>query len=152
MSLAIRELGVPDQILVEELLDTFEPDWNDALAPTASGAIAFLTDSNAFMFGAYEGSTETGRDPVGWLWGMHARRPDGRVMTYVHQLEVHEDHRRRGIASLLMEQAIGAARQRKAHKLWLVTRQGNEASNPLYQSLGADFEPDGSQLYTWNLS
>ena len=151
MSLAIREIGVADQILVEELLDTFEPGWNDALAPTASGAIAFLTDSNAFMFGAYEGSIEAGRDPVGWLWGMHARRPDGRVMTYVHQLEVHEDHRRRGVASLLMEQALNAARQRKAHKLWLVTRQTNEASNPLYQSLGAEFEAGGSQLYTWTL-
>ncbi len=152
MSLAIRELGLADKMLVEELLDTFSPDWRDALAPGASGAIAFLADGDSFMFGAYEGSVDQGRDPVGWLWGAHMRRPDGRVMTYVHQLAVHEDHRRRGAASLLMEQALMAARQRSAHKLWLVTRQANEASNPLYQSLGADFEPGGSQLYTWDLS
>ena len=152
MSIAIRELGVADQILVEELLDTFSPGWTDALQPGASGATAFLTDGNSFMFGAYAGSVDEGRDPVGWLWGVHARRPDGRVMTYVHQLAVHEDHRRRGVASLLMEQAIGAARQRRAHKLWLVTRQTNDASNPLYQSLGAEFEEGGSQVYSWDLT
>ncbi len=142
---AIRELGLADQMMVEELLGAVEPGWKDSLAPGASGATAFLADPKSFMFGAY-----VNNEPAGWLWGVHVRRPDGRVMTYVHELDVVEHHRRRGIGSTLMEAAVGAARREQSHRLWLVTRQHNEAGNSLYQSLGAQ-QDTPSNIYKWDL-
>lgn len=146
MSIAIRQLGLADGLMVEELLDVVEPGWADALQPGATASTAFLADAHTFMFGAY-----VDHDPVGWVWGVHVRRPDGRIMTYVHELDVVEAHRRKSIASLLMQAAIEEARQNGSHKLWLVTRRTNEAGNGLYVSLDGVTEEQGNQVYIWDL-
>lgn len=49
VSLAIRSLGLSDELVVGELLDLFDGEWSNALAPGASGVRAFLADSRNFM-------------------------------------------------------------------------------------------------------
>jgi len=145
MPLAVRLLGIADADALVELQNAVAPGWVDALAPGASGPIAFVADGDAFVFGAYVGDAA-----VGWLWGVHARRPDGRTMTYVHQIDVVEAKRRQGIATLMLEAALGLARQRGSHKLWLMTRSANEGGNGLYSSLVGDHE--SMRTWTWDLS
>ena len=144
MAIAIRQLGLADQMMVEELLDRFAPGWSDALAPGASGPMAFVADPHAFMLGAY-----ADHDPAGWLWGNHFRRPNGEVTTYVDELEVAEPFRRRGIATLLMQAAFEASRTAGATALFLVTRERNEVAAQLYRELDGDEET--FRRYVWEL-
>lgn len=133
--------------MVTELLDVCLPGWSDALAPGASGPLAFLADSATFALGGY-----VDNEPAGLLWGVHVRRPHGDHMTYVHELDVVPTHRRTGVATLLMEAAHGLARQRGSTELWLVTRASNGASIALYEQLGGTRTwEDGASRYVWQL-
>lgn len=147
MSVAIRALGLADADMVVELLDILEPGWADALAPGASGATAFVADPQTFMFGAY-----VDHEPVGRLWGVHVRRPDGRVMSYIDEVDVVEANRRQGIASLLVEAAVAEARQAGSHELWLATERSNAPANALYQSLGGVPDDDDAQVWVWDFA
>jgi ribosomal protein S18 acetylase RimI-like enzyme len=62
--------------------------------------------------------------------GLH----DGVAM--VHALEVHPDHRRKGLARHMMVQAAKWGVENGAHTFALVTTEANEASKALYTSLG----------------
>lgn len=147
MAVSIRELGLRDQIMVTELLDVCLPGWSDALAPAASGPLAFLADSMTFALGGY-----VDNEPAGLAWGAHVRRPHGDYMTYVHELDVVAAYRRQGVATLLIEAALGLARQRGSSELWLVTRASNEASIALYEQLGAERTwQDGATRFVWGL-
>lgn len=133
--------------MLEELLDTCAPGWSDALAPGASGPVAFMADSKTFVFGAYVDNV-----PVGWLWGAQFPRPDGRTMSYVHQLDVIEAHRRKGIASSLIEAAIGQARSAGVDRLWLTTRRTNLPARTLYEGLGGQpASEEGDVVFRWTL-
>lgn len=148
MSLAIRELKLSDRLHLEELLDTFQPGWGDALAPGAAGPLAFLTSNQSFAFGAYANN-----DPAGWLWGQRLWRPDGRRMSYIHQLDVHADHRRQGIATMLVEAALSQARREGHHRVWLCTKSINTAAVALYEGLGGQHHdaPGDDVVFRWNL-
>jgi ribosomal protein S18 acetylase RimI-like enzyme len=145
VSIAIRELGLADKTMLEELLDVCQRDWTDHLTPGASGPMAFLTDTRTFIFGAYVDD-----EPAGWVWGVQIRRPDGRSMSYLHELDVVEGHRRRGIATSLMEAALNQARTAGSERLWLITHMANEPAQALYDSLGGRcLADDGELLYRW---
>ena len=144
MSIAIRQLGLADRMMVEELLDQFSPGWTDGLAPGASGATAFVADPRTFVFGAY-----VDHEPAGWLWGTHFRRPNGELTSYVDEVAVAEPYRRRGIATLLTQAALEASRAEGASALFLVTRAGNDAAHRLYRNLGGDEET--FRRYVWEL-
>lgn len=147
MSVAVRELGLQDQIMLEELLDACLPGWSDALQPGATGPLAFIADTSTFAVGGY-----VDNDPAGLLWGVHVRRPDGTTMTYVHELDIAPRFRRQGVATLLIQAALGLARQQGSVELWLVTRATNDNAIGLYEQLGG--EPawaDGARRYVWAL-
>ena len=147
MTVAIRELGLADKVLLEELLDACMPEWGDQLDPTASSPLAFLADSKAFVFGAY-----VNNEPAGWAWGVQIRRPEGRSMSYLHELEVLGAHHRKGIATSLMEAAINQARSSGSGQLWLITRTTNQAAQGLYRSLGGVRASEAGEIrFRWDL-
>lgn len=144
-----------DRAELEALLDVFRPGWSEEMAPGASGPMAFLTQPRSFVFGAY-GNDE----PIGWLWGVQIIRPTGRLMSYVHQLDVEVGHRRRGVATSLLEAAISLATRSGSGRLWLTTAASNAGAMALYESAGATSgdqyrnnqgEPTGDVLYSWDL-
>lgn len=88
----IRELvaGEADQLVA--LFAAVLPESPTAQADQLDESEAFLRDPSSFVLGAYiEGS------PVGLAWGVQMRSPSGRLTTYVHELDVHEDKRRQGV-------------------------------------------------------
>lgn len=120
-------------------------------SPTAQAAEldepeAFLRDSSSFVLGAYIDGV-----PVGLVWGSQMRSPSGRVITYVHELDVHEDWRRRGVGSALITEAMSLARSRGSTKFWLSTGGHNETAQALYESLGGARKPLGDVNYWWEL-
>lgn len=147
MTIAIREFGLADTVDLRELLDVVQPDWVDLMAPTASGPVAFLADPASFVFGGYVDG-----DPAGFAWGNRMRYPNGRVASYLHQLDVLESYRRRGIATMLVEAAIAHARRQGHSRFWLSTGAHNEIAQRLYESMGGDRKPLGDVNYWWELT
>jgi len=148
VTISIRELGLADEAMVGELLDAIRPGWADALAPGASGPRAFVTDARSLAIGGY-----VDNEPAGLIWGVHVRRPSGALMTYLHELDVVEAYRRRGLATMLIEAAIGAARRTGSTRLWLITEVDNEPAGALYRATGAEVLNDGHQrVHRWELS
>ena len=146
MSIAIRELGTGDERALRELMDAVVPEWEDQLAPAASGPGAFLTDDDTTVVAAYADT-----EPVGWAWSVRIRYPNGRLVTYLHELDVVEEHRRRGVATLLVSESMAVARRRGCSRFWLSTGGHNEVAQALYESLGGDRKPLGDVNYWWEL-
>ncbi len=106
----------------------------------------FLDDPASFAFGAYLGG-----EPAGLAWGLQMRYPSGRRVTYLHELDVLEQFRRRGIASALIGEAMALARERGSTRFWLSTGGHNEGAQALYESLGGERKPLGDVNYWWAL-
>ena len=107
---------------------------------------AFLTDPSSFVLGAYIDDT-----PIGMAWGLQMRSPSGRLTTYVHELDVQERWRRRGVGTALIAEAMTIARRRGSTKFWLSTGGHNETAQALYESLGGDRKAHGDVNYWWDL-
>ena len=146
MALAIRELTTSDEAALRELMDAVVPGWVDLLAPSASGPLAFLADDDTSVFGAYADGA-----PVGWAWGGRIRYPNGRRVTYLHELDVVESHRRQGIATMLIEASMEHARRAGCSRFWLSTGGHDEVAQALYEHLGGDRKPKGDVTYWWEL-
>jgi len=146
MSIAVRELGMGDRLMLEELVDALTRDAEgtpvvDALAPVASGALAFLASGDSFAYAAY-----LDNDVAGGFWGVRIRRPDGAVSVEIFDLHVMTGARRQGIGTLLVEAAVAHARRADAADV--VLRGGPDVA-ALATSLGAA-EAD-RRLMRWSL-
>ena len=142
----IRELVTGDAATLVALFAAVLPDSPTALVDQLDEPEAFLRDPASFVLGAYLGDT-----PAGLAWGLQMRAPSGRLTTYVHELDVHEQSRRRGIGSALIRAAMTVARHRGSTKFWLSTGGHNQAAQALYDSLGGDRKPLGDVNYWWDL-
>lgn len=129
-----------------DLISALFPDPAVQPPATPQSAAEFLDDSSAFVLAAYVED-----QPVGIVWGNQMRSPTGRLTTYLHQLEVHSEFRRRGIGRGLVEQAMRLGRRRGSTRFWLSTGGHNESAQALYESMGGDRKPLGDVNYWWQL-
>jgi ribosomal protein S18 acetylase RimI-like enzyme len=142
----IRELVPGAEAELVTLAAAVLPGSPTANAEPDAGPAAFLGDPASFVLGAYVDAT-----PVGLAWGAQMRSPSGRLTTYLHELEVHERWRRRGIGAALVTEAMGLARRQGSTKFWLSTGGHNTTAQALYASLGGDRKPLGDVNYWWDL-
>lgn len=144
--LEIRKLvaGGADQLVA--LFAAVLPDSPTASLEELDEPDAFLREPTSFVLGAYVNDA-----PVGLAWGLQMRSPSGRLTTYLHELDVHENWRRQGIGSALVTEAMTLARGRGSTKFWLSTGGHNETAQALYESLGGDRKPLGDVNYWWQL-
>lgn len=142
----IRELVEGDAGRLVALFAAVLPDSPTASSDDPEEQEEFLRDPTTFALGAYIDGT-----PVGLAWGMQMRSPSGRLTTYVHELDVHEHWRRRGVGSALITEAMSVARRRGSTKFWLSTGGHNTTAQALYLSLGGDRKPLGDVNFWWDL-
>jgi ribosomal protein S18 acetylase RimI-like enzyme len=142
----IRELVAGEAAELVALFAAVLPGSPTAHADRLDESEAFLRDSHSFTLGAYVNNV-----PVGLAWGVQMRSPSGRLTTYLHELDVHEDWRQQGVGSALVTEAMNLARVRGSTKFWLSTGGQNEAAQALYESLRGDRKPLGDVNFWWDL-
>ena len=140
----IRELASADELVA--LFAAVLPGSPTALLECADLSDVFLRDPSSFALGAYIDAAQ-----VGLAWGIQMRSPSGRLTTYVHELDVHENFRRQGVGSALIREAMEVARRRGSTKFWLSTGGHNKTAQALYESLRGDRKPLGDVNYWWDL-
>jgi ribosomal protein S18 acetylase RimI-like enzyme len=92
-----------------------------------------------------------GAEIVGWCWGYHLVRPDDSSMLYLHQLEVDEAHRRKGIGRDLLRAFMTAGSKEGATKMFLTTGAENIVARSLYDSMGGGPPSQGPTVNYWFL-
>lgn len=85
----------------------------------------------------------------GWCWGYLLPRPDGAPMLYLHQLQVAEPWRRRGVGRALVTAFAGEGARRGATRMFLTTGEHNTAARHLYESMGAALAEQGPTVSYW---
>jgi ribosomal protein S18 acetylase RimI-like enzyme len=102
---------------------------------TAEGALAFLAASDDVI--------------EGWCWGYHIVRPDASSMAYLHELDVVEACRRRGIGRQLVQAFMEAASSLVASKMFLNAGLNNLGARKLYEDLGGRLAEQGEVVSYW---
>ncbi len=143
-SFEIRVLHAGDSAALVDLFEPVLPGF--AATATADGPSRFLDDRSTFAIGAYVDEV-----PAGLAWGLQIGYPSGRRVTYLHELDVREEHRRRGIATALVTRAMTLARERGSTRFWLSTGGHNTIAQSLYETLGGERKPLGDVNYWWAL-
>jgi aminoglycoside 3-N-acetyltransferase I len=117
----VRRLVPGDEHVVAALADKAPPD-----------AAALLHDERTI----YVAALDAGR-PVGFVYAHELLRRHGdRSMLFVYDVEVDEEHRRRGIAMRLLREVETIARGRGIRTGFLLTNASNEAAMALYERAG----------------
>ncbi len=147
MVVSIRELSLRDRAEIPGLLDVFRPGWDELVSdPRETLGTAFVADAHTFCFVAVDDER-----PVGWAWGSDLRRPDGRSMACLYEMDVVHGRRREGIGALLLEAVHAGARRRGCHKLWVVADGDDDRAQAFYAALGGQHEAGGSVVFHWEL-
>jgi len=105
---------------------------------------AFLADPGHEMVFAVEGTRI-----VGMASGTVLLHPDKQPLFFVNEVGVHEDMRRRGIATSLCELLMRAARDKGCQGIWLATETDNLGARALYRRLNAR-ETNAVVVYDWD--
>lgn len=124
--IAIRLLASGDESIVRKL----------AADDGAGDPEALLADPRTLMLVAFDGER-----PVGFVLGHELPRRHGeRAKLFVYEVDVVENHRRRGIASALLARLAEVARERGIQTGFVLTEPGNGPANALYRSAGGATE------------
>ena len=115
----IRELASVGELVA--LFAAVLPGSPTALLEYPDLSEAFLRDPGSFALGAYIDAA-----PVGLAWSIHMRSPSGRLTTYVHDLDVHENWRRQGVGSALIREAMEVARRHGSTKVLALDRRAQQ--------------------------
>jgi ribosomal protein S18 acetylase RimI-like enzyme len=125
-SIKIRLLEVGDENVVRALSTYDGPGDPEAL----------LADPRTLMLVAFDRE-----EPVGFVLAHELPRRHGdRSGLFVYEVDVAARHRRRGVASQLLERLAGLARERGIAQGFVLTDPDNDAANALYRSAGGEVE------------
>ena len=139
MSVEIRQVKADDIELMNDLLTTFGEVFNEINTYTAkrpsSGYMYSLLSGDSFVaIAALEG-----KDVVGGLAAYELKKfEQERSEFYIYDLAVSEAHRRKGIATALIEKLKTIAAERGAYVIFVQADTGieNEPAIALYTKLG----------------
>ncbi|MGL4813214.1 MAG: AAC(3)-I family aminoglycoside N-acetyltransferase [Beijerinckiaceae bacterium] len=134
---SVLELGGDDQPRFEQLMDVFGAAFNErqtymSARPDAAYVRRLLDDEGFFALAAVSGGAVIGGLCAYELKKFEQRRSE----IYIYDLAVAESHRRRGVATALIDRLKTIARARGA---WVISVQADHGDDPaiaLYSKLG----------------
>jgi ribosomal protein S18 acetylase RimI-like enzyme len=103
----------------------------------------FLSNNQNYLLAYMDGEKI-----VGILLAYTLQRYDGRnEMLYLHEIDVLESHRKRGIGSKLMAGIKHIKEENNFDKIFLITNKSNQAAMALYQSCGGQASGDDDIIF-----
>lgn len=137
MAYEVIQLAEGDVSLLKELLSVFgkafgEVDTYTAAVPKDAYLRALLRKSHFLAFVAFANGAV-----IGGLAAYELEKfEQDRREIYIYDLAVDEVHRRKGVATQLINELRRVARERKAYVIFVQADPGDEAAIRLYESLG----------------
>lgn len=120
--------------------------WFIAQGRRDLSAAGFLTDDHVIAIGAFVDG-----DLVGGAWGHRLARPDGLPMALLYELEVEDEHRRKGLGRAMVEAFRERARAQGCGSCWVITEASNRSATGTYQSAGGT-RADERVIFHWDLT
>lgn len=99
----------------------------------------FLEEASHHMVLAIDREPDGGT-VVGMASAVDYVHPDKKARRWINEVGVAVSHRRRGIATAMIETLLAHARAREIHEIWLATEASNHAACALYESMKAHAE------------
>ena len=121
----IVHAGPGDTNLVLRAADLFDHP------PVAEHTATFLAAAGHHLLVALDGD-----DPIGFVSGVETTHPDKGTEMFVYELGTHEDHRRRGVATALLDELTRLAVDRGCTGLWVATEPDNSPAIATYLRAG----------------
>ena len=121
----IERLGPGD----EERVAAAEGLFDGPVKPDA--AHHFLNDHGHHLLIAYSDG-----EPAGFVSGVEMTHPDKGTEMFLYELGVGEAHRRKGVATALVEALKDLARERGNYGMWVLCDEDNEAAVKTYRRAG----------------
>ncbi len=137
MAVTYKSLGAADHELFDGMLRLFaevfeEPDSYLGAVPSRRYVASLLADPHFIAMVAASGGKVVGALAAYVLDKFEQERKEA----YLYDLAVAADHRRRGIATRLINELKQAARERGCYVIFVQADQGDTPAIRLYESLG----------------
>ena len=135
-----------DGVRIERAADTAavaaaEPLFDGPVRPEA--VRRFVDDPTHHLLVALEGERA-----VGFVSGVEMTHHDKGTEMFLYELEVHSDHRNRGVGRALVRTLADLARERGCYGMWVLTDNDNTAAVRAYTAAGGTQEPL-TRLIAW---
>jgi len=136
----IKRLTTSDLSMIEKLL---EEENRETLNP--ENIRSFLSDTSNYFLAFIHNE-----QILGYALAYTLARYDGREsMMYLHEIEVKESARRKGIGKKLLNEMNNICEQNGFMKLFLITNKSNKPAVALYESLSGEASNDDDIVYTF---
>lgn len=129
-ALAIRRLTEIDGTLAMHLNTLFDEGvtWN-----VDQGKVFLRDSNNCFLLASWNGR------PCGFVTAYRLQRFDRRrAEVLLYEIGVHEDYRKRGIGSALIEETRRWAAEVGAEEVWVLTNRSNLPATAMYRLTGGE--------------
>lgn len=127
---------------IESMRDIFQADNMAFDSETLDG---FINDNHSHGFIA-----KLDDRSVGFAYAYDMVRPDGKVLFYIHSIDVLPKYQGRGIATRLMVFALDCAKSKGCYECFLITEKSNQTACRLYENVGGKVDSDDSVVYVYN--
>ncbi len=136
-TVTIRLLGPGDESLVLSAAELFDDP------PIPEQTSLFLASERDFLCFAIA----NGR-PVGFVSASVLLHPDKLPHLFINELAIAESHRRRGIATRLIQAVVDLGRERALWPVWVVAESDDDPAQAFYRSLSGATER-GAVVFEW---
>ena len=89
--------------------------------------------------------------PVGLIVGYEIQRFPGDVM-FLYEIDVHPDHRQKGVATQMVEFLKTECRRRKLREMFVITNENNVAAMRLYEKTGGKRPHPDDAMFDYDLT
>lgn len=103
---------------------------SELLTYSESSLKKYLEDDGNILVGVMDGERL-----VGIAIGYVLAHPSGNKTLYVDELDTHPDHRRRGVATMIMKEFQAIGREKQCSEVWLSSSSDNHGAHAFYRKL-----------------
>lgn len=144
--ITLRRLKSTDTDLAAICDELNAADWEASIKDFSETALReFLSDPNHFYLLGYEGG-----EIAGAIHGYVYPHPTGVKYMWIDEVDTMANHRRRGVATTMLQEVFKIATEHGCDEAWLGTEFDRPGAMALYEGLKPTEREDGP-TYSWKI-